>query len=668
MGPSSMKQCADQRWGDWRPHPAMILSNPLPGSEINRRSMITLGDSLLAKGQLYAAQFCYIVSAAEWGTYSNKCAKLVLLLSSVADKTLEQFATTEAIQCTEIYEFVQKLGNKEFEMPSLQPYKYLHCLRLIEAGLSTLAQDYVRVLADYVVSSVSGGHVVEQETVPGWVGYTGYLAEKLKYLDPVYTTSVGELSEIVDPEWQVSFREAVTTLQYGATQWGQEYEQAEYSQHEGAEVVDTQTEEQQSYTGVSNEQPGYGQEQDPGYGQQQENGVDQYPQPGGYEQQQPVGGYEQQPGGYVQQPQSGYDQQSVEYGQQQQQGGYDQHPGGYDQQPSEHSSQLPDQQTTEQAEAPLTFFNPADVNSGGGSAPTFFNPPSLPAIPEQGTRKSSLSRQGSISSPIPTIPTQLSRQSSLTPRSRQGSESTDNPLPPNSYYGAIQKSPPPPHKSPEKEKPVVKAAKKADLPTPAPKKSWFGGIFSKIIKSDQVHLPDDKDKTIVYDEAKGRWVNMDGEEDDLAPAAPPPMDPAFSAPSAGPTPGGPAGPGSGPPAAPTSYRAGLGNRRGRSGYVDVLGQAGLSKPMSNPLLLNGGMPPNGSPSMGAMAPPAMLNPNLAPASSDGPTSLSTGNQYMLPDSVAKEDSSANTGPSSMPMMMFNPGNMAGAGGEQPPGF
>ena len=53
---------------------------------------------------------------------------------------------------------------------------------MIEAGLSTLAQDYVRVLADYVVSSVSGGHVVEQETVPGWVGYTGYLAEKLKYL------------------------------------------------------------------------------------------------------------------------------------------------------------------------------------------------------------------------------------------------------------------------------------------------------------------------------------------------------------------------------------------------------------------------------------------------------------------------------------------------------
>ena len=119
--PTAMKQCGDTRWGDWRPHLAMILSNTVT-TDINRRSIITLGDSLLAKGQLYAAQFCYLVSEAEWGVFSNKCAKLVLLLSSAStgDKTLDQFATTEAIQCTEIYEFVQKLGNKHYQMPYLQ--------------------------------------------------------------------------------------------------------------------------------------------------------------------------------------------------------------------------------------------------------------------------------------------------------------------------------------------------------------------------------------------------------------------------------------------------------------------------------------------------------------------------------------------------------------------
>ena len=88
--------------------------------------MVTLGDSLLAKGQLYAAQFCYIVSAAEWGTRGRGGSKLVLLGAQVegllppgivsyclawllflpplqaGDWPLEAFATTEAIQMTEV--------------------------------------------------------------------------------------------------------------------------------------------------------------------------------------------------------------------------------------------------------------------------------------------------------------------------------------------------------------------------------------------------------------------------------------------------------------------------------------------------------------------------------------------------------------------------------------
>ena len=37
----------------------------------------------------------------------------------------------------------------------------------------------------------------------------------------------------------------------------------------------------------------------------------------------------------------------------------------------------------------------------------------------------------------------------------------------------------------------------------------------------QVHLPDDKDKRIIYDEAKGKWVNLDEDEDTAVAAAPP---------------------------------------------------------------------------------------------------------------------------------------------------
>ena len=54
--------------------------------------------------------------------------------------------------------------------------------RLLEAGLTTRAQDYSPVLGHYVTSTVASAASVEQSTFPGWVNNTLYLAEKLKYL------------------------------------------------------------------------------------------------------------------------------------------------------------------------------------------------------------------------------------------------------------------------------------------------------------------------------------------------------------------------------------------------------------------------------------------------------------------------------------------------------
>ena len=78
--PSAMKQCGEARWGDWRPHLGMILSNN-QGGETNIRSIITLGNFLLDKEQLFAAQFCYIVSSVEWGQLGNPCAKVRIFMS-----------------------------------------------------------------------------------------------------------------------------------------------------------------------------------------------------------------------------------------------------------------------------------------------------------------------------------------------------------------------------------------------------------------------------------------------------------------------------------------------------------------------------------------------------------------------------------------------------------
>jgi len=215
--------------------------------------------------------------------------------------------------------------------------------------------------------------------------------------------------------------------------------------------------------------------------------------------------------------------------------------------------------------------------------------------------------------------------------------------PPMSNFN--QKSFSPPTLPPVREKPMDDSAdKKAEVAEkkktvdskPAPKKgSWFGGIFSKMIKpNNQVHLPDDQpgNESIVFNEASGKWENKDGDNDSVAPAAPPPMDPQFSAQ---------------PNAPPTNFRAGLTKKRGARGYVDILGQSGMSKPVADGTVLL----PNNMPTSISQPPPSLMNPNQPP--SDGPTSLQT--------------DTSDPAPSSMPMM-FNPGFMGAMGPDQPPGF
>ena len=36
----------DDKWGDWRPHLAMILANQSQRPDVDRKSIVTLGDTL----------------------------------------------------------------------------------------------------------------------------------------------------------------------------------------------------------------------------------------------------------------------------------------------------------------------------------------------------------------------------------------------------------------------------------------------------------------------------------------------------------------------------------------------------------------------------------------------------------------------------------------------
>ncbi|XP_075534437.1 uncharacterized protein LOC142568320 isoform X1 [Dermacentor variabilis] len=201
--PAAVTCIADEKWGDWRPHLAMILSNPSSRPEVDARSITTLGDVLASRGCLSAAHFCYLMAQVEFGTYACKSSKMVLLGSSHHTLSFEEFASNEAIQCTEIYEYSQSLANAGYMLPHLQVYKFLHATRLAEFGFAQEALHYCEVLAEAMVRQCESAQLAAQ---------TYELASRLKYHDPHFSQGQGELEELGEPPWLANFAHLVTQL------------------------------------------------------------------------------------------------------------------------------------------------------------------------------------------------------------------------------------------------------------------------------------------------------------------------------------------------------------------------------------------------------------------------------------------------------------------------
>ena len=101
--PAAVTCISDEKWGDWRPHLAMLLSSHTGGlaepasvgastgagaaaavgrSALERRSLTTLGDTLASRGCLHASHFCYLMAQTTFGRFQAKTSKIVLIGSS----------------------------------------------------------------------------------------------------------------------------------------------------------------------------------------------------------------------------------------------------------------------------------------------------------------------------------------------------------------------------------------------------------------------------------------------------------------------------------------------------------------------------------------------------------------------------------------------------------
>ncbi|KAL5718336.1 hypothetical protein ACHQM5_011247 [Ranunculus cassubicifolius] len=115
---------------DWERNLAIITANRTKDDE---RVIMNLGDLLWKeRWENIAAHICYLLAEANFEPYSD--AARLCLLGADHWKFPRTYASPEAIQRTEFYEYSMVLGNSQSVLLPFQPYKLIYAYMLAEVG------------------------------------------------------------------------------------------------------------------------------------------------------------------------------------------------------------------------------------------------------------------------------------------------------------------------------------------------------------------------------------------------------------------------------------------------------------------------------------------------------------------------------------------------------
>ncbi|XP_029139029.1 protein transport protein Sec16B-like [Protobothrops mucrosquamatus] len=195
--PQASLSCGDEKWGDWRPHLAVMLSNQVGDLDLNSRAIISMGDTLVGKGLIEAAHFCYLMADVPFGHYRVQTDYMVLLGSNQS-QTFSQFARTECIHRMEILEYCRLLGCPQAFIPSFQVYKLIYASRLVDYGLTAQALHYCEGIGMALLAQ-------NQNAYPVLLQQVIKLAERLKYSDPRLLEKA-EYEMDLEPYWFIELR------------------------------------------------------------------------------------------------------------------------------------------------------------------------------------------------------------------------------------------------------------------------------------------------------------------------------------------------------------------------------------------------------------------------------------------------------------------------------
>ncbi|XP_058224178.1 protein transport protein SEC16B homolog isoform X2 [Rhododendron vialii] len=154
---------------NWEENLAVITANRTKDDEL---VLIHLGDCLWKdRSEIIAAHICYLVAEATFEPYSDS-ARLCLIGADHL-KFPRTYASPDAIQRTELYEYSKLLGNAQFVLLPFQPYKLIYAHMLAEVGKVSESLKYCQA----VLKSLKTGRLPE---VDMWRKLVSSLEERIR--------------------------------------------------------------------------------------------------------------------------------------------------------------------------------------------------------------------------------------------------------------------------------------------------------------------------------------------------------------------------------------------------------------------------------------------------------------------------------------------------------
>ncbi|CAI5496808.1 unnamed protein product, partial [Closterium sp. Naga37s-1] len=159
---------------EWRENVALMAATRTSGDE---RVISHLGDCLWRlRGDVAAAHICYLVAAGSLEPFSSSAR--MCLLGTDHLKHPRTFVTARAIQRSEVLEYAFVLGNPQFVLLPLMPFKLVYAAMLAEAGRPAAALKYCNAVLKMLKAGGRGRGVAAE--VEGWRAAAEQMEERLK--------------------------------------------------------------------------------------------------------------------------------------------------------------------------------------------------------------------------------------------------------------------------------------------------------------------------------------------------------------------------------------------------------------------------------------------------------------------------------------------------------